>query len=45
MSLKIPVVSIINTNNIINNITYPIVTNSKNIQSLYIIMYLLRKIF
>lgn len=45
MSLKIPIVSIINTNNTINNITYPIVTNSKNIQSLYIIMYLLRKIF
>lgn len=45
MSLKIPIISIINTNNIINNITYPIVTNSKNIQSLYTIMYLLRKIF
>ena len=44
-TLKIPIISLINTNQKIQNINYPIITNSKNIQSLYILMYLLRKIF
>lgn len=44
-SLKIPIISFINTNQTIKNIDYPVVTNSKNIQSIYILMYLLRKIF
>ena len=44
-TLKIPIISLINTKQTINNINYPIVTNSKNIQSIYTIMYLLRKIF
>nr|YP_009420758.1 ribosomal protein S2 [Phytophthora nicotianae]ASO76767.1 ribosomal protein S2 [Phytophthora nicotianae] len=43
--LKIPTISLINTSQIIKNIDYPIVTNSKNIQSIYTLMYLLRKIF
>nr|YP_010616478.1 ribosomal protein S2 [Peronosclerospora sorghi]WAU47946.1 ribosomal protein S2 [Peronosclerospora sorghi] len=44
-TLKIPIISLINTNQIIKKIDYPIVTNTKNIKSIYIIMYLLRKIF
>lgn len=44
-TLKIPIISFINTNQTIKNINYPIVTNSKNIQSIYILMFLLRKIF
>jgi len=43
--LKIPTISIINTNQDIQNINYPIVTNTKNIKSLYTLMYLLRKLF
>lgn len=44
-TLKIPTISLINTNQTLKNIDYPIVTNSKNIQSIYTLMYLLRKIF
>lgn len=44
-TLKIPIISVINTNQTLKNINYPLVTNSKNIQSIYILMYLLRKIF
>lgn len=44
-TLKIPTISLINTNQTLKNIDYPILTNSKNIQSIYILMYLLRKIF
>ncbi len=44
-TLKIPTISLINTNQTLKNINYPIVTNSKNIQSIYTLMYLLRKIF
>ena len=44
-TLKIPIISLLNTSQTFKNINYPIVTNSKNIQSIYILMYLLRKIF
>lgn len=44
-SLKIPIISLINTTQTLNNINYPIIMNSKNIQSIYTLMYLLRKIF
>ena len=44
-TLKIPIISLINTSQTLKNINYPIVTNSKNIQSIYTLMYLLRKIF
>nr|NP_037632.1 ribosomal protein S2 [Phytophthora infestans]AHW51461.1 ribosomal protein S2 [Phytophthora andina]AAF24805.1 ribosomal protein S2 [Phytophthora infestans]AAW62576.1 ribosomal protein S2 [Phytophthora infestans]AAW67062.1 ribosomal protein S2 [Phytophthora infestans]AAW67108.1 ribosomal protein S2 [Phytophthora infestans] len=44
-TLKIPTISLINTNQTIKNIDYPIITNSRNIQSIYTLMYLLRKIF
>lgn len=44
-TLKIPIISLINTNQTLKNINYPLVTNSQNIQSIYILMYLLRKIF
>lgn len=44
-TLKIPTISLINTSQTLKNINYPIVTNSKNIQSMYILMYLLRKMF
>nr|YP_010394102.1 ribosomal protein S2 [Phytophthora cactorum]DAZ88110.1 TPA_asm: ribosomal protein S2 [Phytophthora cactorum] len=43
--LQIPIISLINTSQTIKNINYPIVTNSRNIQSIYTLMYLLRKIF
>ena len=44
-TLKIPIISLINTNQSLKNINYPIVTNSKNIQSIYTLMYLIRKNF
>ena len=44
-TLKIPTISLINTSQTLKNINYPIVTNSNNIQSIYTLMYLLRKIF
>ena len=43
--IKIPIISLITTNQTLKNIDYPIVTNSKNIQSIYTLMYLLRKMF
>nr|YP_010394024.1 ribosomal protein S2 [Hyaloperonospora arabidopsidis]DAZ88032.1 TPA_asm: ribosomal protein S2 [Hyaloperonospora arabidopsidis] len=44
-TLQIPIISLINTNQSLKNINYPIVINSKNIQSIYTLMYLLRRIF
>ena len=44
-TLKIPIISLINTSQTIKNINYPIVINSKNIQSIYILMYLVRRMF
>nr|YP_010508080.1 ribosomal protein S2 [Phytophthora gonapodyides]UXG56407.1 ribosomal protein S2 [Phytophthora gonapodyides] len=44
-TLKIPTISLINTSQTLKNINYPIITNSKNIQSIYTLMYLLRKVF
>lgn len=44
-TVKIPIISLINTNQSLKNINYPIVTNLKNIKSIYTLMYLLRKIF
>ena len=43
--LNVPIISFINTSQNLKNINYPIVSNSKNIKSLYTLMYLLRKIF
>nr|YP_010394535.1 ribosomal protein S2 [Phytophthora pluvialis]UXG56175.1 ribosomal protein S2 [Phytophthora pluvialis]DAZ88582.1 TPA_asm: ribosomal protein S2 [Phytophthora pluvialis]DAZ88972.1 TPA_asm: ribosomal protein S2 [Phytophthora pluvialis] len=43
--LKIPIISLVNTSQRIKNINYPIITNSRNIQSTFTLMYLLRKIF
>lgn len=43
--LNIPIISFLNTNASIKNINYPIVNNSKNIKSLYTIMYMLRQVF
>ena len=45
LTLKIPIISLINTSQTIKNINYPIVTNSKNIQSIYTLMYLVRRMF
>jgi ribosomal protein S2 len=44
-SLDIPIISFVNTSQSLKHINYPIVSNSKNIKSLYSLMYLLRKIF
>jgi len=43
--LNIPIISFINTSQSLQNINYTIVSNYKNIKSLYTLMYLLRKIF
>ena len=45
LSLNKPIISFLGTNQSINNIDYPIITNTKNIQSIYTLMYLFRKIF
>jgi len=44
-TLQIPIISFINTNKSLKSINYPIITNTKNIQSIFILMFLLRKIF
>lgn len=44
-TLQIPIISFIDTNQSLDNINYPILTNSKNIKSLYTLMYLIRKLF
>ncbi len=44
-TMNIPVISFINTSQNLKKINYPIISNSKNIKSLYTLMYLLRKIF
>lgn len=44
-TINIPVISFINTSQNLKKINYPIISNSKNIKSLYTLMYLLRKIF
>lgn len=44
-TLNIPIISFVNTSQNLKHIDYPIVSNSKNIKSLYSLMYLLRKIF
>lgn len=44
-TLKIPTISFINTSQSLTDINYPLITNSKNIKSLYTLMYLLRKLF
>jgi ribosomal protein S2 len=44
-SLQIPIISIINTDQDISNVNYPILTNKKNIKSMYTLMYLFRKLF
>nr|YP_010395022.1 ribosomal protein S2 [Phytopythium vexans]YP_010395070.1 ribosomal protein S2 [Phytopythium vexans]DAZ89459.1 TPA_asm: ribosomal protein S2 [Phytopythium vexans]DAZ89507.1 TPA_asm: ribosomal protein S2 [Phytopythium vexans] len=43
--LKIPTISILNTNQDIKNVDYPIISNTKNIKSIYTLMYLLRNLF
>jgi ribosomal protein S2 len=43
--LNIPIISLMNTSQNLENINYPIISNTKNVRSLYILMYLLRKIF
>lgn len=45
ISLKTPIISILNTTNSIKNINYPILSTSQNIKSLYNLMYLFRKLF
>lgn len=44
LSLQIPIISFINTDQNLRNINYPVITNSKNIKSLYMLIYLIRKI-
>lgn len=43
--LKVPTIAVINTNQRVKKINYPIVANSNNIQSIYTLMYLFRNIF
>lgn len=44
-ALNKPIISFVNTNQNIEKIDYPIITNTKNIKSLYILMYLIRQLF
>jgi ribosomal protein S2 len=44
-TLRIPIISFINTDCEIKNIQYPVLMNTHNIQSLYTVMYWLRKLF
>lgn len=44
-TLRIPIISFMNTDQDRKNIEYPIVMNTKNIQSMYTMMYWLRKFF
>lgn len=43
--LKIPIISFVNTSQNIKNINYPLVCNTKNIQSIFTLIFLLRKLF
>ena len=43
-SLKIPIISLININHNIDKINYPIVTNIKNIKSLYSFIYIFKNL-
>lgn len=43
--LNIPIISFIDTSKNLKEISYPIVSNTKNIKSIYTLMYLFRKIF
>ena len=44
-SLQIPIISFLNTDQNLKQIHYPILMNSKNVKSLYMLMYLIRKLF
>lgn len=44
-SLKIPIISFLNPTDNLNYINYPLITNLKNIKSIYSLMFLYRKIF
>lgn len=44
-TLKVPVISLITTNQNLKNIHYPILSNLNNIQSIYTYLYLIRQIF
>lgn len=44
-TLKIPIISLLNTSQTLKNINYPLITNSRNIKPIYTLMYLLRKVF
>lgn len=43
--LKKPVISLMNTDQQFKHVEYPVVTNLKHIQSIYVLMYLTRKLF
>jgi ribosomal protein S2 len=42
---NIPIISLVNTDFNINLVNYPIFTNTKNLKSLFFLLYLIRKIF
>jgi ribosomal protein S2 len=42
---QVPTISLINTNQHMKSIEYPIISNTANIKSIYTLMYLLRKFF
>jgi ribosomal protein S2 len=44
-TLQIPILSLINTDQSLKHINYPVVSNSKNIKSIFTLMFLLRKFF
>lgn len=44
-TLQVPIISFLNTDQSLKNINYPVVSNSKNIKSIFTLMFLLRKTF
>jgi ribosomal protein S2 len=40
---KIPIIALVNTNSNINYVNYPIFSNTKNLKSLFFLMYLIKK--
>lgn len=44
-TIQVPVISLINTSQSLKNFNYPVVTNTHNIQSIFTLMFLLRKNF
>ena len=45
LTLQVPIISFINTNQDLKNIHYPVLMNSKNIKSIFSLLYFIRQLF